>query len=136
MYAGVPIIAPVRVSWTSNMPGAGGAGRPAAASSGPVGGPFEQHRLHRIADGAGPCSAITTGDALGGDVRSAAGFSVTWRARPKSMTRTSPSRPTMTLSGLKSRWTSPFSCAATRPRPAARNTRSTSCQLRGCAASQ
>jgi len=45
-----------------------------------------------------------------------------WRASPKSMTRTWPSRPTMTLSGLKSRWTSSLSCAACRPRPAARNT--------------
>ena len=48
------------------------------------------------------------------------------------MTRTWPSRPTITLSGLKSRWTSPFSCAAVRPRPAAMKTRRISCQLRGC----
>ena len=38
-------------------------------------------------------------------------------ARPKSTTRTRPSLPTIALSGLKSRWTSPASCAAARPRP-------------------
>ena len=46
------------------------------------------------------------------------------------MTRTWLSRPTMTLSGLKSRCTSPFSCAAASPRPAAMNTFRISCQLR------
>ena len=50
---------------------------------------------------------------------------------PKSMTRTWPSAPIMTLSGLKSRWTSPRSCAAASPRPAAAKTSSTSGQLRG-----
>ena len=54
-----------------------------------------------------------------------------WRARPKSITRTLSSRPTITLSGLKSRWTSPASCAAARPRPAATKTRSTSRHSRG-----
>ena len=34
------------------------------------------------------------------------------------MTRTRPSFPTSTLSGLKSRWTSPAACAAASPRPA------------------
>ena len=38
------------------------------------------------------------------------------------MTRTWPSRPTMTLSGLKSRWTSSLSWAAWSPRPAAMKT--------------
>ena len=38
------------------------------------------------------------------------------------MTRTWPSRLTITLSGLKSRWTRPLSCAAASPRPAAMNT--------------
>ncbi len=70
------------------------------------------------------------------DLSAFADFSVTWRARPKSMTRTWLSRPTMTLSGLKSRWTSPFSCAAASPRPAAMNTFRISCQLRDAACSQ
>ena len=48
------------------------------------------------------------------------------RARPKSSTRTRPSSPMSTLSGLKSRWTSPRSCAAARPRPAATITSTTS----------
>ena len=38
------------------------------------------------------------------------------RASPKSVTRTRPSRPTRTLSGLKSRCTSPAACAAASPR--------------------
>jgi hypothetical protein len=41
------------------------------------------------------------------------------RAIPKSVTRTRPSLPTSTLSGLKSRWISPAAWAAARPRPAA-----------------
>ena len=44
------------------------------------------------------------------------------RASPKSVTRTRPSRPTSTFSGLKSRCTRPAACAAASPRPAARNT--------------
>ena len=41
------------------------------------------------------------------------------RASPKSRTRTRPSVPTITLSGLKSRWLMPARCAAARPRAAA-----------------
>ncbi len=48
------------------------------------------------------------------------------------MTRTWPSLLTMTLSGLKSRWTSSLSCAAASPRPAAMYTFSVSCQVRVC----
>ena len=44
------------------------------------------------------------------------------RARPKSMTRTLPSRVTMTLSGLKSRWMRSAACAAAMPSPAAMKT--------------
>jgi hypothetical protein len=54
------------------------------------------------------------------------------RAMPKSVTRTRPSTPTSTLSGLKSRCTSPASWAACRPRPAATNVSTTSGQARGC----
>ncbi len=46
------------------------------------------------------------------------------------MTRTWPSGVIMTLSGLKSRWTSSRACAAASPRPAAANTSSTSGQVR------
>ena len=42
----------------------------------------------------------------------------TERASPKSVTKTRPSRATSTLSGLKSRWTSPAACAAASPAPA------------------
>ena len=52
------------------------------------------------------------------------------RARPKSVTRTRPSVPTSTLSGLKSRWTKPAACAASRPSPASRSTDSTSRHVR------
>ena len=40
------------------------------------------------------------------------------RAIPKSATRARPSSPINTLAGLKSRWTRPARCAATRPCPA------------------
>jgi hypothetical protein len=60
-------------------------------------------------------------------------FASAERARPKSTTRTRPSGDTMTLAGLKSRCNTPAVCAATSPRPAAINTRSTSATLRwGC----
>ncbi len=68
-------------------------------------------------------SGISAGSAGGPWTPSADGDSASrsappaWRARPKSMTRTLPSRPTITLSGLKSRWTRPASWAAARPRP-------------------
>ena len=52
------------------------------------------------------------------------------------MTRTWRSRLTITLSVLKSRWTSPFSCAAASPRPASLNTCRISRQVRGCTCSQ
>ena len=58
------------------------------------------------------------------------------RASPKSSTRTRPSLPIITLSGLKSRWTRPARCAASMPRPAASNTRRISRQVRGRSASQ
>jgi hypothetical protein len=57
-------------------------------------------------------------------------------ARPKSLTRGRPSSPTSTFSGLKSRWTTPLWWASTSPRPAARNTSSTSGRERGCFPSQ
>ena len=53
------------------------------------------------------------------------------RASPKSVTRTRPSSPTSTLSGLKSRWTMPAACAAASPRPACTNTRRISRHGRG-----
>src|SRR5258705_464008 len=53
------------------------------------------------------------------------------RATPKSATRTRPSAPMRTFSGLKSRCTRPARCAAARPRPAARKTATTSRQERG-----
>ena len=52
------------------------------------------------------------------------------RARPKSSTRTRPSSPMSTLSGLKSRWMRPRSWAAARPWPAATITFTTSRQER------
>ncbi len=52
------------------------------------------------------------------------------RASPKSRTRTRPSSPTITLDGLKSRWTSPARCAAASPSPAARNAPITSARER------
>ena len=45
------------------------------------------------------------------------------RASPKSATRARPARSISTLSGLKSRWTMPRSCAAASPRPASAITR-------------
>ncbi len=48
------------------------------------------------------------------------------RASPKSSTFTCPSAAIITLCGLKSRCTSPAACAAASPRPAARQTPSTS----------
>ena len=57
------------------------------------------------------------------------------RASPKSMTRTRPSWPTMTLSGLKSRCTRPARCAAASPSPAARNTCTMAAAARGFALS-
>ena len=54
---------------------------------------------------------------------SIAGGLATARARPKSVTRTRPSPPIRTLSGLKSRCTRPAACAAASPRPAATKTR-------------
>ncbi len=118
MYAGVPIIAPVRVSCTSNIPVAAAW---ACASTDMVGADsttvsgtsmFTSGIGSRFASASAACSAgvearsrspcpdrsfAAMGPALSPD------FSVTWRARPKSMTRTWLSRPTMTLSGLKSR---------------------------------
>ncbi len=135
MYAGVPIMAPVRVNCASKTSPELCMSVPTDGVTGPVGGPLS--RIVSIASPAaiGPLSLMTIGEraAAAGAEES---FSVIWRASPKSMTRTSPSRPTITLSGLKSRWTSPFSCAAASPRPAARNTRSTSGHERGCACSQ
>ena len=58
------------------------------------------------------------------------------RASPKSATRGRPSSPMSTLSGLKSRCTSPARWAACSPRPAATNMPTTSRQLLACAASQ
>ena len=55
------------------------------------------------------------------------------RARPKSMTRTEPSLPTITFCGLKSRCTIPAACAAASPRPVATKTSKISCQLRAVA---
>ncbi|MFT3771252.1 MAG: hypothetical protein QM820_38040 [Minicystis sp.] len=52
-------------------------------------------------------------------------------AMPKSATRARPSSPTSTLSGLKSRCTSPASCAAASPHPAWRMTSTTSANGRG-----
>jgi hypothetical protein len=52
------------------------------------------------------------------------------RRRRSRLTSTRPSLPTRTLSGLKSRCTSPSACAATSPRPAARKTATTSRQGR------
>jgi hypothetical protein len=52
------------------------------------------------------------------------------RASPKSVTRTPPSRPTITFWGLKSRCTTPAACAAASPRPAATNTSTISRQPR------
>ena len=55
-------------------------------------------------------------------------FPASWAARatPKSPTRTRPSLPMSTFSGLKSRWMMPAACAAASPRPACANTASTS----------
>ena len=159
MYAGVPIIAPVRVSCTSNIPAAAAC----ACSSMDVVVPprttvsgtstFTSGTASRFASASAACSAGVEARsrspcpdrslaAMGPDwsplaaLSAAPDFSVTWRASPKSMTRTWLSRPTMTLSGLKSRCTSPFSCAAASPRPAAMNTFRMSCQLRAAACSQ
>ncbi|MCB9748871.1 MAG: hypothetical protein H6713_02565 [Myxococcales bacterium] len=57
------------------------------------------------------------------------------RASPKSITRTRPSSPSITLSGLKSRCTSPAAWAAASPRAAARYLSTTSRHDRGCARS-
>jgi hypothetical protein len=55
-----------------------------------------------------------------GAVSSGAGTRRSARTSPKSVTRTRPSVPTRTFSGLKSRWTRFAAWAAARPRPAAR----------------
>jgi hypothetical protein len=61
------------------------------------------------------------------------------RATPKSVTTTRGAplgdAATSTLSGLKSRWTTPARCAATSPRPARRSTAITSAVVRGAASS-
>lgn len=54
-------------------------------------------------------------------------------ASPKSITRTRPSPSIMTLSGLKSRWTSPFAWAAARPSPAAQSAAKICSRERGSA---
>jgi hypothetical protein len=108
---------------------------PSAGVTEPAGAPFSRMVCIGSPSETGRFSAGAPGERAA-TTRGGSGLSVVRRARPKSMTRTSRSRPTITLSGLKSRWTSPFSCAATNPRPAARKTRSTSCQLRGCACNQ
>ncbi len=56
--------------------------------------------------------------------------------RPKSVTRMLRSRDINTLSGLKSRWTSPAACAAASPRPAGMNTSRISRWLRVASFSQ
>ncbi len=56
-------------------------------------------------------------------------------AIPKSSTRARPSRPTITLLGLKSRWMSPASWAACRPRPALTYTATIARQSRDAARS-
>ena len=183
MYAGVPIIAPVRVSCTSNIVVAAACACASAAvavwpstmvsgtltltsettlrsdSCGVVRSPWPDFSPAPWPDfsltpcpdrSLAPCPDFSvtpwpdvslapwpdfslTPDLSPFAVLSAA---VIWRASPKSMTRTWLSRPTMTLSGLKSRWTSPSSCAAASPRPAAMNTFRISCQLRAAACSQ
>ena len=57
------------------------------------------------------------------------------RTSPKSITSTRPPSPTITLSGLKSRCTSPLRCAAASPRPACIMTAITSLHVRGLACS-
>ena len=66
-----------------------------------------------------PCAAVIVGEfmSVGERARSAAdaapGGSIAL-ARPKSRTLTLPSGVTLTFAGLRSRWTIPFSCAASR----------------------
>ena len=137
MYAGVPIMAPVRVSCASKAPELLWMSSPdPPADEGEL-----STRVEKISpSGRGP-DPVRVGVercmVTAGMPRSVVPlFSVTWRASPKSMTRTWLSRPTMTLSGLKSRCTRPLSCAAASPRPAALNTFTISCQLRVAACSQ
>ena len=129
MYAGVPSSAPVRVSVDDRSTGCDrevvgvGVGGAAMVSSRPTG---------VAATGRGAVGGFT-GNA--GIVAASASLSKP-RASPKSVTTTSPSRPSSTLAGLKSRWTRPRAWAAASPAPAARNRRSTSAGSRRSARSQ
>ena len=116
MYAGVPSMAPVCVSFTDKYVSVVAARRRAV----PL-------RRSIVASGSTPESVEASPRSPSRSSFWRAAFassaaSVTWRARPKSMTRTGPSLVTMTFSGLKSRCTSPAACAAARPLPAARYT--------------
>ena len=135
MYAGVPKMAPVRVSWTLKTPdgspadGWGADGRISrvesrSAQSAPAPWPNDSWP-------AGVAQETLTGTKTLG---SRGGPIV--RARPKSMTRTCPSALTMTFSGLKSRCTRSFSWAAASPRPASAKIFRTSDQARGWACIQ
>src|SRR5688572_22092151 len=72
--------------------------------------------------GTGVSVELDAGKGAGVDV---GGRADSTRATPKSVTRTRPSCPTSTLSGLKSRCTSPEECAAARPLAASRKASST-----------
>ena len=67
--------------------------------------------------------AVSVGEFIASD---AAGSGVRVLARPKSRILTRPSGVTLTLAGFKSRWTMPFSCAASRPRAISRARATTS----------
>ncbi len=86
MYAGVPIIAPVRVRWASSM-----SARP-GESMGPDG---SAAMLFRTKVACSPASAIGVLSARSTGARASprrglppSPFSFNWRASPKSMTRT------------------------------------------------
>jgi hypothetical protein len=83
-----------------------------------------------------PTTAPSTLRLCPGSVVCAASTRRPLSARPKSLTRGRPSLPMSTFSGLKSRCTSPASCAACSPRPPAMNIVTISRQPRSPSASQ
>ena len=99
----------------------------------------ESRRVGEVSGGGrGPGAtgpSVRCGDPVGA-FASSGGRSCVERARPKSLTRTRPSRPISTLSGLKSRCTIPAPCAASSPRPAATKTSRISSSARGRSRSQ
>ena len=72
-----------------------------------------------VAPDVGGCPRQCSGAMYAGVPAKRGACSCTARASPKSVTRTRPSSPTSTFSGLKSPWTMPARCAAASPWPAA-----------------